>query len=42
MAVRETYLSTVKARSDEYQNAKTGGAKASAGAFVAEDAGFKF
>ena len=42
MAARETYLSTVKARSDEYQNAKTGGAKASAGAFVAEDAGFKF
>ena len=40
MAARETYLSTVKARSDEYQNAKTG--NKAAGAFVPEDAGFKF
>lgn len=38
MAARETYLATVKARSDEYQKAKGG----TAAAFVPEDAGFKF
>ena len=40
MAARETYLATVKARSDEFQKNKNG--KPAASAFVATDAGFKF
>lgn len=39
MAARETYLATVKQRSDEYQKNKGGAAPA---AFVPEEKGFKF
>lgn len=42
MAARETYLATVKARSDEYQNKKAGKTTASAFTVAPADAGFKF
>ena len=42
MAARDTYLATVKARSDEYQNRKNNKATSAPSAFTVADAGFKF
>jgi hypothetical protein len=39
MAARETYLATIKQRSDDYQKNKGGAATP---AFVPEEKGFKF